>query len=114
MKHYEDKGNRKQVWEQHFDFKESGGYYLKIKYGPKNWFWKILHSLGLIHTQGPIAEIEQEPMNWEYIDVNFTKSNLKASGIFLTREGVKMFRMTIPNETVEKYDVNISFERLYS
>jgi len=111
---YEDKINRRFVWEKHLDFKENGGYFLIIEYEPKNLFWKILHKIGLIRANVPIAEIEQTPMNWEYVDVRFAKSNLKASGIFLTHQGVKMFRMTIANETAKKYNVKVYCERLYS
>lgn len=111
---YEDKGNRRYVWERRLDFKENGGYYLIVEYKPKNLLWKILHKIGLIRAQEPIAEIEHSPMHWEYIEINFAKSNLKGLGIFCTHEGIKAFRMTIPNETVHKYEVKVFFKKLYN
>lgn len=114
MRKYEDKQSRRHVWEHQFQFNEKGGYYLKVHYKPKNRFWKLLHKIGIIQAEAPISEIEQKPMDWEYINVKFTQSDLEGSGAFLTREGTKSFRMTLPNETVRKFDIEICFERLYS
>lgn len=113
MNQYEDKANRRQVWEHRFYFKENGGYYMKVYYKPKNRFWKIMHKLGLIKTQVPIAEIENSPMDWQYLYVEIV-DGLKVKSIFSTTNGIKTFRISIPNETANKYEAIISFERLYS
>ena len=113
MKNYEDKANGRHVWEQYLDFRDEGGYYLKIYYEPKNLFWKFLHKVKLIRAEEPVAEIEHAPMDWRWIGLNF-KKELKVSGIFIVRGGVKLFRMSIPNRTTDRYNVKISFEKMYS
>lgn len=113
MNQYEDKANKRQVWEQRFDFKENGGYYMKVYYKPKNKFWNFLHKLGLIRTETPIAEIENRPMDWEYLNIEIA-NDLKARSIFVTTNGVKTFRMSISNQTAEKYEIRVNFEKLYS
>ncbi len=113
MKYYEDRANKRHVWEENFDFIENGGYFLNITYSPSNIFWKLLHKFKLIKTEEPVAEIQTGPMNWEYICVNLT-NNLEAKGLFLTTKGVRTVRMTFPHSVVFKYEVKINLERLYS
>jgi hypothetical protein len=52
-------------------------------------------------------------MDWQYLYVEIV-DGLKVKSIFSTTNGIKTFRISIPNETANKYETMISFERLYS
>jgi hypothetical protein len=113
MRHYEDRSKKSQVIEQNFNFAENGGYYIELYYKPRNRFWSILHKLGIIKAKTPIAEIEQMPTDWEYL--NFQPENgLKSRSIFLTTRGRKTLRFFFPDETAKKYRIKIFIEKLYN
>jgi hypothetical protein len=114
MKDCEYSMNGLKILERKIYFEDDGGYVFDIHYIPSNFFWKIIHKLGLISPELPVAEIENGHMCWEYLEV-IKQDRLKSKIIFKPKgRGAKTVRFVIPKDTSSKYRIRIFLDNLYN
>lgn len=110
---YEDKPNKKSIIETKLNFAENGGYFVKISYMPRNFFYRALYRLGFIDFYDVLVEVESGALNWEYVHLKHHKPK-EVRGIFTTYQGNKNIRISIPIGMEKKFDINFDVYRAYS
>lgn len=101
------------IYSQSFLFEERGGYFVNLKFVPKNFFYKLLVNLGILKIKEDIYISAVNVKNETDFRYGYTKySPTECKGILILEKAEYGVSITVPSFNLTFFKTDLSIRRM--